>query len=140
MVQPTKVQRISIAIQRRRSPSIFSSLPTEQKLEDHFYLKFIHPLFFSNKRRRQTDTTGNVTVTVGAGVKEVSFSADAQAANSAAGSGLSSTEYAAIAACSVLLGLIYVSSVLLYLHLRRRKAKDEKLVEVRVIMLSVVNV
>ncbi|XP_054290677.1 uncharacterized protein LOC129005720 [Macrosteles quadrilineatus] len=51
------------------------------------------------------------------GVREVSFSADAHAGTN----NTNPTEYAAIAVCSVLLGLVYVSSVLLYLHLRKRK-------------------
>ncbi|KAG8287241.1 hypothetical protein J6590_043609 [Homalodisca vitripennis] len=63
---------------------------------------------------------------VGAGVREVSFSADAHAvSNSASSSNLSPSEYTAIATCSVLLGLIYVSSVLLYLHMRRSKAQAQ---------------
>lgn len=43
------------------------------------------------------------------------------------GSGLSVTEYVAIGISSLLLGLIYVASVFLYLHIRKRKkaASDE---------------
>lgn len=67
----------------------------------------------------------DVSVSVGAGVKEVSFSADAQAVpNSASTSSLTNSEYATLAVCSILLGLIYVSSVLLYLHLKRRRNKE----------------
>ena len=39
-------------------------------------------------------------------------------------SGLSASEYVAIAVCSVLLGLIYVASVLMYLHVRRRRRRE----------------
>lgn len=55
-------------------------------------------------------------------VSEVLFAADAQ---SSPNSGLSVSEYIAIGICSILLGLIYVASVFLYLHLRgRRRSKD----------------
>lgn len=69
-------------------------------------------------------TISYFSVTVGAGVKEVSFSTDAHAVSNSASSGLSTAEYSALAVCSVLLGLIYVSSVLLYLHMRRRKGRE----------------
>ncbi|XP_012253115.3 uncharacterized protein LOC105684385 [Athalia rosae] len=51
-------------------------------------------------------------------VREVMFVADAQSAP-----GLSTVEYTAIGLSSVLLALIYVASVLLYLHSRRNKKK-----------------
>ncbi|KAF5275237.1 hypothetical protein FQR65_LT04271 [Abscondita terminalis] len=59
-------------------------------------------------------------------VSEVVFSADAQASEDTNSSRLSVTEYIAIGVCSILLGLIYVASVFLYLHIRKRK-KDSKL-------------
>lgn len=37
---------------------------------------------------------------------------------------MSLSEYVAIGVCSVLLGLIYVASVLLYLHLRKRRKEN----------------
>lgn len=77
-----------------------------------------------------------VPVSVGAGVKEVSFSADAQAVpNSASTSSLTTSEYATLAVCSILLGLIYVSSVLLYLHLKRRRNKEAEQVSLELVEL-----
>ncbi|GLV42232.1 shavenoid [Carabus blaptoides fortunei] len=66
-------------------------------------------------------------------VSEVVFSPDAQASDTSPVGGLTVSEYIAIGICSVLLGLIYVSSVFLYLHIRRRKRKEglEKEVEGR---------
>lgn len=58
-------------------------------------------------------------------MREVSFSADAQATEDVNNStGLSASEYIAIGICSILLGLIYVASVLLFLHTRRRQNKS----------------
>ncbi|KAK4884453.1 hypothetical protein RN001_000724 [Aquatica leii] len=54
-------------------------------------------------------------------VSEVVFSAGAQASEDTSNSRLSVTEYIAIGICSILLGLIYVASVFLYLHIRKRK-------------------
>lgn len=54
-------------------------------------------------------------------VSEVSFSADAHAADDMNGNGLSISEYVAIGISSILLGLIYVASVFLYLHIRKRR-------------------
>lgn len=54
------------------------------------------------------------------GVREWPFAADAHAADDY-GRGLNVTEYIAIGVCSILLGLIYVASVFLYLHVRRRR-------------------
>ncbi|KAB0799787.1 hypothetical protein PPYR_07667 [Photinus pyralis] len=54
-------------------------------------------------------------------VSEVVFSADAQASEDSSNSRLSVTEYIAIGVCSILLGLIYVASVFLYLHIRRQR-------------------
>lgn len=53
------------------------------------------------------------------------FSPDAQATG-VSQNGLSVTEYIAIGICSILLGLIYVASVFLYLHLRRRRKKTDE--------------
>lgn len=39
-------------------------------------------------------------------------------------SGLSISEYVAIGICSVLLGFIYVASVMLYLHIRKRRRES----------------
>lgn len=66
-------------------------------------------------------------------MSEVVFAPDAQAADGSPVGGLTVSEYIAIGICSVLLGLIYVSSVFLYLHIRRRKRKEglEKEVERR---------
>lgn len=49
---------------------------------------------------------------------------DAHASNNDTSSGLTISEYIAIGICSILLGLIYVASVFLYLHIRRRKKLD----------------
>lgn len=59
-----------------------------------------------------------------AGVKEVSFSNDVRTSsdNGAAAAGLTVGELVAVAICSVLLGLMYVASVLLYLHVRKGRA------------------
>ncbi|KAF5274377.1 hypothetical protein FQA39_LY07257 [Lamprigera yunnana] len=59
-------------------------------------------------------------------VSEVVFSADAQAAEDANSSKLSVTEYIAIGICSILLGLIYVASVFLYLHIRKRRKDGQQ--------------
>nr|CAI5819597.1 unnamed protein product [Callosobruchus analis] len=54
-------------------------------------------------------------------VSEVIFIPDAHAStDTTSTSQLSATEYVAIGICSVLLGLVYVASVFLYLHLRRK--------------------
>jgi hypothetical protein len=59
------------------------------------------------------------------GVREWPFGADV---HSTAGDGraLSVTEYIAIGVCSILLGLIYVASVFLYLHVRRRRREKQQ--------------
>lgn len=55
----------------------------------------------------------------------MSFSADAHATDhNNSSSSLSASEYVAIAICSVLLGLMYIASVLLYLHARRQNSKN----------------
>lgn len=58
-------------------------------------------------------------------VSEVSFSPNANPSSSSSEGGLSVTEYIVIAICSVLLGLIYVASVFLYLHLRKKKKDND---------------
>ena len=57
------------------------------------------------------------------GIREVLFAADAHATDEAS-RGLSVSEYIAIGVCSILLGLIYVASVFLYLHVRRRRKEN----------------
>lgn len=53
---------------------------------------------------------------------EVSFQAESSSSSATEGSeGLTTREYIAIGICSLLLGLIYVASVLLYLHMKKRK-------------------
>lgn len=52
---------------------------------------------------------------------ELSFSGDLSGRG-----GLSPSEYVAIGVCSLLLGLVYVASVLLYLHARRRRSEKDK--------------
>jgi hypothetical protein len=59
------------------------------------------------------------------GVREWSFAADTHATDGD-GRGLSVTEYIAIGVCSILLGLIYVASVFLYLHMRRRRREKQR--------------
>jgi len=59
------------------------------------------------------------------GVREWPFAGDAHAADSY-DRGLSVTEYIAIGVCSILLGLIYVASVFLYLHVRRRRRVKQR--------------
>ncbi|XP_065168364.1 uncharacterized protein [Atheta coriaria] len=58
-------------------------------------------------------------------VSEVVFAPDTTTDNESS-SGLSVSEYVAIGICSVLLGLIYVASVFLYLHIRRRRKEVDK--------------
>lgn len=57
-------------------------------------------------------------------MNEVLFSADSRV--DASNNGLSMSEYVAIGISSVLLGFIYVSSVLLYLHIRKRRREKKK--------------
>ncbi|XP_038210965.1 uncharacterized protein LOC119831609 [Zerene cesonia] len=54
-------------------------------------------------------------------ITEVQFTPNAQTSDSSASSGLSASEYIAIGISSLLLGLIYVASVFLYLHIRKRR-------------------
>ncbi|CAG9764282.1 unnamed protein product [Ceutorhynchus assimilis] len=55
-------------------------------------------------------------------VTEVAFSLEAHSSETSEGDRLSVSEYIAIGICSVLLGLIYVASIFLYLHLRKRNS------------------
>lgn len=55
----------------------------------------------------------------------MAFATDVQSSQDS-GSGLSVSEYVAIGVCSILLGLIYVASVFLYLHTRKKKQKETK--------------
>ncbi|XP_060805642.1 uncharacterized protein LOC106132540 [Amyelois transitella] len=59
-------------------------------------------------------------------ITEVQFAPNAQTSEVVTSTGLSVTEYVAIGISSLLLGLIYVASVFLFLHIRkRRKAASE---------------
>lgn len=51
------------------------------------------------------------------------FSADIRTLDNAPGSGLTISELIAVAICSILLGLMYVASILLYLHVRKGRSK-----------------
>lgn len=57
-----------------------------------------------------------------ADVTEVSFQAEPSATETS--EGLTTREYIVIGICSLLLGLIYVASVLLYLHMKKRKRNN----------------
>lgn len=57
-----------------------------------------------------------------ADMHEVLFSADNSLDSNT--NGLSISEYVAIGICSVLLGFIYVASVMLYLHIRKRRRES----------------
>lgn len=60
-------------------------------------------------------------------ITEVQFAPNAQTSPTTDTSGLTVTEYVVIGISSLLLGLIYVASVFLYLHIRkRRKAASEE--------------
>ncbi|XP_019881565.2 uncharacterized protein LOC109609353 [Aethina tumida] len=62
-------------------------------------------------------------------VSEVAFFPDAHAASNSESSHLSLSEYVAIGICSILLGLIYVASVFLYLHLKKRHASKNDVID-----------
>lgn len=51
------------------------------------------------------------------------FSADIRTTDNAPSSGLTISELVAVAICSILLGLMYVASILLYLHVRKGRPK-----------------
>ncbi|CAG5049315.1 unnamed protein product [Parnassius apollo] len=60
-------------------------------------------------------------------ITEVQFAPNAQTSGASSTSGLTVTEYIVIGISSLLLGLIYVASVFLYLHIRkRRKTASDK--------------
>ncbi|XP_021182168.3 uncharacterized protein Sha [Helicoverpa armigera] len=60
-------------------------------------------------------------------ITEVQFAPNAQTSGSSSSAGLSVSEYVAIGISSLLLGLIYVASVFLFLHIRkRRKAMSDE--------------
>ncbi|KAL4091225.1 hypothetical protein QTP88_025948 [Uroleucon formosanum] len=58
-------------------------------------------------------------------VKEVLFSTDIRSSDNASSSGLTISELIAVAICSILLGLMYVASILLYLHVRKGRPKGQ---------------
>lgn len=60
-------------------------------------------------------------------VTEVQFASNAQTSDAVTTSGLTVTEYVAIGISSLLLGLVYIASVFLFLHIRKRRkaASDE---------------
>ncbi|XP_045777265.1 uncharacterized protein LOC123875468 isoform X3 [Maniola jurtina] len=69
-------------------------------------------------------------------ITEVQFASNAQTSETSSTSGLSVTEYIAIGISSLLLGLIYVASVFLYLHIKRRRkasAEDNALRKLKVL-------
>lgn len=59
-----------------------------------------------------------------ADVTEVSFQPETQTTAITTTIGLSTKEYVAITICSLLLGLVYVASVLLYLYVKKRKSNS----------------
>ncbi|XP_073844648.1 shavenoid [Musca autumnalis] len=58
-------------------------------------------------------------------VSEVLFQSEATTTLASTSDGMSTKEYIVIGVCSLLLGLIYVSSVFLYLHMKKRKGRDQ---------------
>lgn len=56
-------------------------------------------------------------------VTEVSFQSESTSSTHASIDGLSAKEYILIAVCSLILGLIYVASVFLYIHVKRNKSR-----------------
>lgn len=57
-------------------------------------------------------------------VTEVSFQSESTSSTLATMDGLSAKEYILIAVCSLILGLIYVASVFLYIHVKRYKTRN----------------
>ncbi|XP_050541712.1 uncharacterized protein LOC126905746 [Daktulosphaira vitifoliae] len=57
-------------------------------------------------------------------VKEVLFSTDSKTSEHTPSNGLTISELVTIGICSVLLGLMYVASILLFLHVRKRRSKE----------------
>ncbi|XP_023948501.1 uncharacterized protein LOC112053338 [Bicyclus anynana] len=69
-------------------------------------------------------------------ITEVQFASNAQTSETSSASGLTVTEYIAIGISSLLLGLIYVASVFLYLHIKKRRkasAEDNTLRKLKVL-------
>ncbi|XP_055920764.1 uncharacterized protein LOC129952276 [Eupeodes corollae] len=60
-------------------------------------------------------------------VSEVLFQSEATSTLASTSDGMSTKEYIVIGVCSLLLGLIYVSSVFLYLHMKKRKTQAQEL-------------
>ncbi|XP_053965992.1 uncharacterized protein LOC128868192 [Anastrepha ludens] len=58
-------------------------------------------------------------------VSEVLFQSEATSTLASTSDGMSTKEYIVIGVCSLLLGLIYVASVFLYLHMKKRKSRDQ---------------
>ncbi|XP_054089877.1 uncharacterized protein LOC105221417 [Zeugodacus cucurbitae] len=58
-------------------------------------------------------------------VSEVLFQSEATSTLASTSDGMSTKEYVVIAVCSLLLGLIYVASVFLYLHMKKRKGRHQ---------------
>lgn len=58
-------------------------------------------------------------------MSEVLFQSEATTTLASTSDGMSTKEYIVIGICSLLLGLIYVSSVFLYLHMKKRKSRDQ---------------
>ncbi|XP_036332487.1 uncharacterized protein LOC118743831 [Rhagoletis pomonella] len=58
-------------------------------------------------------------------VSEVLFQSEATSTLASTSDGMSTKEYMVIGVCSLLLGLIYVASVFLYLHMKKRKSRDQ---------------
>ncbi|XP_023159406.1 uncharacterized protein LOC101449223 [Ceratitis capitata] len=58
-------------------------------------------------------------------VSEVLFQSEATSTLASTSDGMSTKEYVVIGVCSLLLGLIYVASVFLYLHMKKRKSRDQ---------------
>ncbi|XP_029408035.2 uncharacterized protein LOC105230656 [Bactrocera dorsalis] len=58
-------------------------------------------------------------------VSEVLFQSETTSTLASTSDGMSTKEYVVIAVCSLLLGLIYVASVFLYLHMKKRKGRHQ---------------
>lgn len=60
-------------------------------------------------------------------VSEVTFQSEATSILTTPIGGMTTKEYIVIGICCLLLGLIYVSSVFVYLHMRKRKTREQAL-------------
>lgn len=58
-------------------------------------------------------------------VSEVLFQSEATSTLASTSDSMSTKEYVVIGVCSLLLGLIYVASVFLYLHMKKRKGRQQ---------------